>query len=167
MFENQLFQIWKSAHKTLNISDVFGIVFALDSQAFPLVANNLEPVFVDKRNRFEELVLVQILKYFNPSFGGNKVQSSRRIFIGTEKSKYFVTKIENYIFNSRKRNISYLKLFVNIFDRVSIQKTSLNMLAESCQIALNYSMAGKHYSLEFIAFLGAFVRSLVFRGMLN
>ena len=94
MSENQLFQIWKSAHKTLNFSDVFGIafgiVFALDSQAFPLVANNLEPVFVDKRNRFEELVLVQILKYFNPSFGGNKVQSLRRIFIGTEKKQLLI-----------------------------------------------------------------------------
>ena len=96
VFENQLFQIWKSAHKTLNISDVFGIVlgivFALDSQAFPLVANNLEPVFVDKRNRFEELVLVHIRKYFNPNFGGNKVQSLSRIFIDTEKKgNYIIT----------------------------------------------------------------------------
>ena len=96
VFENQLFQIWKSVHKTLNISDVFGIVFgivfALDCQAFPLVANNLEPVFVDKRNRFEELVLVHIRKYFNPNFGGNKVQSLSRIFIDTEKKgNYIVT----------------------------------------------------------------------------
>ena len=92
VFENQLFQIWKSAHKSLNFSDVFGIVFAIDSQAFPLVANNLEPVFVDKRNRFEELVLVHIRKYFNPNFGGNKVQSLSRIFIDTEKKgNYIVT----------------------------------------------------------------------------
>ena len=96
VFESQLFQIWKSAHKTLNISNVFGIFFgiffALDSQAFPLVANNVEPVFVDKRNRFEELVLVHIRKYFNPNFGGNKVQSLSRISIDPEKKgKYIVT----------------------------------------------------------------------------
>ena len=133
VFENQLFQIWKSAHKTLNFSDVFGIVFwiffALDSQAFPLVANNLEPVFVDKRNRFEELVLVQILKYFNPSFGGNKVQSPRRIFIAAEKSNYFVTKKDNYIFFLQKRFICQI-LRDYLFDCVSISyqfKTSINM----------------------------------------
>ena len=112
VFENQLFQIWKSAHKTLNFSDVFGIFFwiffALDSQAFPLVANNLEPVFVDKRNRFEELVLVQILKYFNPSFGGNKVQSPRRIFIGTEKKATILLQTKTTIFFNKKRFIFYL-----------------------------------------------------------
>ena len=153
MFENQLFQIWKSTHKTLNISNVFGILFgilfSLDSQAFPLVANNVEPVFVDKRNRFKELVLVQILKYFNPSFGGNKVQSPSRIFIGTEKSKYFV----------KKQTTTY-----SILEKETFPDSILKVI---CRYLRDYYLAGKHYSLEFIAFLGAFVRSLVFRGMLN
>ena len=63
VFESsQLFQHWKSAHKTLNITDVFGIVFVFDNQACPLVTNNSEPVFVDKRNGFEQLILIQINK---------------------------------------------------------------------------------------------------------